>query len=139
MRIGFMLAAAGLACAAPLAGQATYETEDASGLVGHWTGTIEEPESEVPHYTLSVHIDTDEHGHPVGVVHYAALPCTGVWSDGVRDGADWRFSETITEAGTRCAKHVIVVLTPDGDGYEVRLWQDGFAHLVSRGRLSRQP
>lgn len=130
MRYG-AAAAAALMLAAPA-------TAERSSLVGHWTGTIQESRGPIVQYTLSVHIDTDLGGRPVGVVEYDAFPCTGVWNNHVRAGAAWRFSETIVEGGTRCARHVVVELTPAANGLRVRLWPAGSPRAVSTGLLHRR-
>jgi hypothetical protein len=57
--------------------------QDAEAIQGHWTGIITEPGS-IPQYTLSVHINLDRNGFPVGLVQYGAFPCAGVWSNAVK-------------------------------------------------------
>lgn len=109
--------------------------QDAESLQGHWTGIINEPGS-IPQYTLSVHINLDRNGLPVGLVQYDAFPCAGVWSNATqRDGA-WTFDETIVIDTPNCAEHVMIALRPNGDVLDVRL---GPAALISRGQLQRRP
>lgn len=91
--------------------------QDASGLVGTWSGTIEEGDD---YYEAWVAIDLDRQGRPVGSVGYGQ-PCTGVWADAARQGRGWRFEETITEGRGMCVAHVTVTLTETDEGLEVRL------------------
>jgi hypothetical protein len=139
MRIHWVLVAAGLAMAAPASAQGADPPSAADMLRGHWTGPIDEPDSDIPRYTLSVHIDTDAIGRPLGTVRYDAFPCAGVWSDVSRDGAVWRFEETITEGGANCARHVRIELTPGGDTIAVRLRDEAYDGAWSRGTLRRRP
>jgi hypothetical protein len=139
MRIDLLAAAAALAWAAPGDAQAADPPSAADVLRGHWTGLIEEPDSPIPHYTLSVHLDTDAIGRPLGTVRYDAFPCAGVWSDVSRDGAVWRFEETITEGGANCARHVRIELVPHEETIEVRLRAQDYDGAWSRGTLSRRP
>ena len=109
--------------------------QDAETLQGHWTGIINEPGS-IPQYTLSVHINLDRDGLPVGLVQYDAFPCAGVWSNAKpRDGV-WTFDETIVVDTPNCAEHVLIELRPNGDVIDVRL---GPTELLSHGRLQRRP
>ena len=91
--------------------------QDASGLVGTWSGTIEEGDA---YYEAWVAIDLDRQGRPVASVGYG-LPCHGVWADAARQGRGWRFEETITEGRDMCVAHVTVTLTETDEGLEVRL------------------
>lgn len=101
--------------AAPALGQ------DAGELVGHWSGIINEQGS-IPQYTLSVHINLDPNGDPVGLVEYDAFPCAGVWNNARHDKGTWLLIETITVNVGTCAEHVTIALTPGGDGsLDVRL------------------
>jgi hypothetical protein len=109
--------------------------QSAETLTGHWTGIINEPGS-IPQYTLSVHINLDRDGRPVGVVQYDAFPCAGVWSNASQAGGVWTFDETIVESVPNCAEHVMIELTPAGDVIEVRLGARG---LTSSGELRRRP
>lgn len=115
-----------------------YAQEDAS-LSGHWTGLIHESRStDFPQYTLSVHIDTDRGGRPVGVVEYDAFPCAGVRDNASLSGSVWRLDETITRGGDRCARHVIIELTPRGNVIDIRLWPPGLEDMPSSGQLHRR-
>lgn len=109
--------------------------QDAESLKGHWTGIIDEPGS-IPQYTLSVHINLDRNGHPVGLVQYDAFPCAGVWSNAVKREGSWTFDETIAIDTRNCAEHVTIELRPNGNALDVRL---GPSTLTSSGRLTRRP
>ena len=109
--------------------------QDAEAIQGHWTGIITEPGS-IPQYTLSVHINLDLNGLPVGLVQYDAFPCAGVWSNAVKREGGWTFDETIVIDTPNCAEHVMIELKPSGDALEVRL---GPSALISSGRLQRRP
>jgi hypothetical protein len=109
--------------------------QDAASLEGHWTGIISERGS-IPRYTLSVHINLDREGRPVGIVQYDAFPCAGVWSNGTLSNGVWSFDETIVENQPNCAEHVRVELRPSGDAIDVRL---GATTLSAAGQLVRRP
>lgn len=125
---------------------------DASALVGTWEGIVLEPRSLTqPQYPLSVRIEADSSGQPVGAVQYATFPCTGVWSSPTRRGAVWRFRETIIEGGARgsettgsdgtplCAADVVIELEVTGDRefLNVRLYPNNYESQPSRGTLRR--
>ncbi|MGD9966818.1 MAG: hypothetical protein AB7T59_09880 [Hyphomonadaceae bacterium] len=128
-----LAALATLICTAALAAPAAAQSAEA--LAGHWTGIVNEPGS-IPQYTLSVHINLDRDGRPVGVVQYDAFPCAGVWSNGAHSGGVWTFDETIVADIPNCAEHVTVELRPHGDVLQVRL---GSSDLTSAGELRRRP
>jgi hypothetical protein len=50
----------------------------------------------------------------------------------------WVFDETITEGGDRCARHVMVELTPRSDAIDIRLWPVGLENMPSTGRLQKR-
>src|SRR5262245_34644515 len=103
-------AIASLGFAALFATPAAAQVDRSPGaMVGHWTGMITE-HGHIPQYTLSVHINLDRDGNPVGKVDYDAFPCAGVWTDARRQGERWRLQETITENVDRCAVHVVITL-----------------------------
>lgn len=103
-------AVASLGLAALIAAPAAAQVDRSPGaMVGHWTGVISE-EGSIPHYTLSVHINLDRNGNPVGKVEYDAFPCAGVWTEARRQGERWTLQETITENADRCAVHVVISL-----------------------------
>lgn len=109
--------------------------QGAEMIQGHWTGIINEP-GNIPQYTLSVHINLDRNGFPVGLVQYDAFPCAGVWSNAVKSEGGWTFDETIVIDTPNCAEHVIIALKPNGDALDVRL---GPSELISSGQLQRRP
>lgn len=109
--------------------------QNAESLEGLWTGIIDEPGS-IPQYTLSVHINLDRNGRPVGLVQYDAFPCAGVWSNAVEREGSWTFDETVVIDTRNCAEHVMIELRPNGDALDVRL---GPSALTSSGRLTRRP
>ena len=128
-----MMALTAALAATPALGQGT------AGLAGHWTGTISEPRSRNhPQYTLSVHIDLDRNGQPVGEVHYEAFPCSGIWAGAQPMGAGWRFDETITNGRAHCAHHVVIELMPGDGALNVRLWPVGMENEPGSGRLLRR-
>lgn len=114
---------------------APASAQDAESLKGHWTGIIDEPGS-IPQYTLSVHINLDRNGRPVGLVQYDAFPCAGVWDNAVKRERSWTFDETIVVDTRNCAEHVMIELRPEGNELVVRL---GPSTLTSSGRLTRRP
>lgn len=124
-----MLSIASTICVLPASAQ-----DDAS-IQGHWTGIINEPGS-IPQYTLSVHINLDVNGLPVGLVQYDAFPCAGVWNNAVKREGVWTFDETIVIDTPNCAEHVMIELKPTGDALDIRL---GPSALISSGRLHRRP
>ena len=108
------------------------------GVTGYWTGTIAERDGgEVVEYDMSVAIDLDRAGQPVGLVSYD-LGCVGVWTHAARLGPVWRFRETITGGRANCAPHAEVELGPVGDGFRVRLMPVGQSN-IGDGTLRRQP
>jgi hypothetical protein len=110
-------------------------------LSGDWSGIVLEPRSLAhPQYQLSVRIEPDGNGRPVGAVRYDDYPCAGVWSEGTRRGSVWHFQETITEGRTLCASNVVIELelTVDGDFLNVRLYPVGAQNMPSRGTLNRR-
>lgn len=123
------LSVASAICVSPASAQA------AGSIQGHWTGIINEPGS-IPQYTLSVHINLDRNGLPVGLVQYDAFPCAGVWSNAVEREGRWTFDETIVIDTPNCAEHVTIELKLNGDVLDVRL---GPSALISSGRLQRRP
>lgn len=138
--MGIRLTAAFLTMTFGLLANGQAFAQDASALSGRWTGLIGEPRSQnFPQYVLSVHIDMDRNGRPVGFVEYQAFPCAGVWHDATSQGPVWRLQETITDGITRCARHVVVELTPAADGLAVRLWPVGMESTASSGQLRRRP
>lgn len=107
-------------------------------MVGHWTGMITEQGS-IPQYTLSVQINLDRNGHPVGKVEYDAFPCAGVWTGAQRQGDRWTLQETITEDVSNCAEHVVITLEQSGaNGLSVVLLPVGFDGPPSTGILTRR-
>jgi hypothetical protein len=123
------LSLASAICVSPASAQG------AESIQGHWTGIIDEPGS-IPQYTLSVHINLDRNGLPVGLVQYDAFPCAGVWSNAVKQEGGWTFDETIVIDTPNCAEHVMIELKPNGDALDIRL---GPSALMSSGRLERRP
>jgi hypothetical protein len=117
---------------------AAQEDRSPGAMVGHWTGIITEQGS-IPQYTLSVHINLDRNGNPLGAVEYDAFPCAGVWTNAERRGERWTLQETITEDVTRCAVHVVVTLEQRGaNGLEVTLLPVGYDGPPSTGMLQRR-
>lgn len=125
---------------------------DPSALVGTWQGVVLEPRSLTqPQYPLSVRIEADSSGQPVGAVQYPSFPCTGVWSSPTLHGTVWRFKETIIEGGARgsemtasdgtplCAADVVIELEVTGDRefLNVRLYPNNYESQPSRGTLRR--
>ena len=134
-RTNFALVAA--AAAASLSSMAIAQPDAIPA--GHWSGVINEPHSQsFPQYTLSVHIDADHSGNPVGVVEYDAFPCVGAWLHSARQPSGWRFDEVIVRGVDRCSRHVVIMLTPRDGGLDVRLWSVGHESQVSTGHLRRR-
>jgi hypothetical protein len=106
--------------------------QDASDLVGVWSGAIEEDGDT---YEAWVAIDLDKDGDPVGRIDYSQ-PCNGVWLPTQRQGRAWRFDETITEGRELCASHVAVALQVTDEGLEVELRPVGFDGIAT-GVLTR--
>ena len=126
-----------LVFAAGLAGPALGQ--DAAELTGHWTGIIDE-QGDIPQYTLSVHINLDPNGDPVGLVEYDAFPCAGVWNSATSDRGRWLLVETITTNVGICAEHVAIELTPRSDGdIDIRLAPIGFEVTPATGTLRPRP
>jgi hypothetical protein len=97
-------------------------------------------EGSIPQYTLSVHINVNADGLPVGTVAYDAFPCAGVWANATRRDEVWTLAETITEGVDNCAAQVVVTLTQRGaNGLEVTLAPVGFDGPPSTGMLQRRP
>jgi hypothetical protein len=132
-------AAASLGFAALIAAPAAAQVDRSPGaMVGHWTGVITEDGS-VPQYTLSVHINLDRNGNPVGKVEYDAFPCAGVWTDAHRQGERWTLQETITENVANCAVHVVIALEQQSaNSLEVSLAPVGHDGPPSTGMLVRR-
>lgn len=132
-------AVASLAFAALIAAPAAAQVDRSPGaMVGHWTGMITE-QGDVPHYTLSVHINLDREGNPVAKVEYDAFPCAGVWTAPRRQGERWTFQETITENVDRCAEYVVITLyQQSANSLEVSLAPVGGDGPPSTGILIRR-
>lgn len=123
------------ACATPAAAQVDRSP---GAMVGHWTGMITE-QGDIPQYTLSVHINLDRAGNPVGKVEYDAFPCAGVWSDARRQGERLTLQETITENADRCAVYVVITLyQQSANSLEVSLAPVGSDGPPSTGTLLRR-
>jgi hypothetical protein len=132
-------AIASLGFAVLFAAPAAAQVDRSPGaMVGHWTGVITE-QGDIPQYTLSVHINLDRSGSPVGKVEYDAFPCAGVWSDAERRGDRWTLQETITENATRCAVHVVITLEQQSaNSLQVALTPVGSDGPPSTGTLMRR-
>jgi hypothetical protein len=139
MHTKLIAVAASLGFAALFAAPAAAQVDRSPGaMVGHWTGVITEQGS-VPQYTLSVHINLDRDGNPVGKVEYDAFPCAGVWTGAHRDGERWILQETITEHADRCAMHVVIALEQQSaNSLEVALQPVGGDGPPSTGMLMRR-
>jgi hypothetical protein len=132
-------AVASLGFVALFAAPAAAQFDQSPGaLVGHWTGIIDEAGS-IPQYTLSVHINLDRDGNPVGTVEYDAFPCAGIWTSAQSQGDRWALQETITENVDRCAEHVVITLEQSGaNGLQVTLLPVGAEGSPSSGMLMRR-
>ncbi|QGZ94163.1 hypothetical protein [Terricaulis silvestris] len=132
-------AIASLGFAALIAAPAAAQIDRSPGaMVGHWTGVIAE-NGDIPQYTLSVHINLDRDGDPVGKVEYDAFPCAGVWTDARRQGERWTLQETITEDVDRCAVHVVITIEQQSaNSLEVSLQPVGNDGSPSTGMLQRR-
>ena len=130
---------ASLAFAALFAAPAAAQVDRSPGaMVGHWTGVITE-QGEIPQYTLSVHINLDRDGNPVGKVEYDAFPCAGVWTEARRQGERWTLQETITENVDRCAEYVVITLhQQSANSLEISLDPVGSDGPPSTGTLLRR-
>lgn len=139
MMTKLIAAAASLGFAVLLAAPAAAQVDRSAGaMVGHWTGLITEAGS-IPHYTLSVHMNVDPDGLPIGSVEYDAFPCAGVWTYASREAEAWTLRETITEGDDKCAQHIVVTLTQRGaNGLEVTLAPVGSDAPPSTGMLQRR-
>lgn len=133
------LIAALASLAALIAAPASAQVDRSPGaMVGHWTGMITEQGS-IPQYTLSVHINLDRNGNPVGKVEYDAFPCAGVWTSAARQGERWALQETITENVPNCAEHVVITLyQQSANSLEVTLLPVGASGPPSSGTLMRR-
>jgi hypothetical protein len=132
-------AVASLGFAALFAAPAAAQVDRSPGaMIGHWTGMITEQGS-IPQYTLSVHINLDRNGHPVGKVEYDAFACAGVWTDAQRQGEHWTLQETITEDVPSCAEHVVITLNQQSaNSLEVTLQPIGSDGPPATGMLMRR-
>jgi hypothetical protein len=132
-------AIASLGFAALIAAPAAAQVDRSPGaMVGHWTGMITE-QGDLPQYTLSVHINLDRNGNPIGTVEYDAFPCAGVWTDARRQGERWTLQETITEDVDRCAVHVVITIEQQSaNSLEVSLQPVGNDGSPSTGMLQRR-
>jgi hypothetical protein len=130
---------ASLGFAALFAAPAAAQVDRSPGaMTGHWTGVITEA-GDIPQYTLSVHINLDRNGVPVGKVEYDAFPCAGVWTDARRQGEYWTLQETITENVTNCAVHVVITLEQQSaNSLAVTLATVGYDGPPSTGTLLRR-
>lgn len=119
-----------------VAGAATAQT-DGSALAGRWVGEIVEPGAAISRYEMRLSFGTDRHGAPVGMVHYDALHCGGVWTPA--DGsAGLRFEEVITDdAGSRCAPQNDVEVRLTGRGLSVRFMEPGQSRVIATATLRR--
>jgi hypothetical protein len=133
------LVAAVASLAALFAAPAAAQVDRSPGaMVGHWTGVITEQGS-IPQYTLSVHLNLDRNGNPVGKVEYDAFPCAGVWTDARRQGDHWTLQETITDNVDRCAVHVTITLEQQSaNSLQVALQPVGSDGPPSTGMLLRR-
>jgi hypothetical protein len=132
-------AIASLGFAALFAAPAAAQVDRSPGaMAGHWTGMITE-QGDIPQYTLSVNINLDRNGNPVGTVEYDAFPCAGVWTDARRQGERWTLQETITENVERCAVHVVITIEQQSaNSLEVTLQPVGHDGPPSMGILWRR-
>lgn len=126
-------AIAGLLSAAPAAGQSSAGGD----AVGTWSGLIEEEGADTPAYTLTVSIDRDQNGDPVGTAAYS-LGCQGVWIMPGHVTRGLEFDETVTAGRDNCAPHVYVEAEVRGNVMDVVLRTAG-TNYYSRGTLFRMP
>jgi hypothetical protein len=134
-----LIAAFALLAFAALAAPAAAQVDRSPGaMVGHWTGVITE-QGDIPEYTLSVHINLDREGNPVGKVEYDAFPCAGVWTEARRQRERWTLQETITENVDRCAVYVVITLyQQSANSLEISLEPIGSNGPPSTGVLIRR-
>jgi hypothetical protein len=118
-------------------GAATAQA-DGSALAGRWVGEMSEPGADITRYEIRLSFGTDRHGVPVGMVHYDALHCGGVWTPAEGFPAGARFEEVITDdAGVHCAPQNDVEVSLTERGLNLRFMEPGRNQVIATATLRR--
>ena len=111
---------------------------DGSALAGRWVGRMDEPGAAIRNYEIRLSFGTDRTGAPVGMVHYDALNCGGVWIAPQNATTAWRFQEVITDdARSTCAPENDVEVSSADGRLTVRFMEPGQSQVIATALLRR--